>query len=324
MINFNSCINGEPVEEDLVNDGWTQDVLMAIPNEDGDFASYLEKLRLADFRKMEGIRARVDEVVKDKKTAEQLKPWYGSICKRPCFHDGYLNCFNQPNCILIDTDGKGPERISEKGIVINGQEYEVDLIIYSTGFWAPGSRPQPYGIVINGANGISLAEKWRDGTSTYLGIQSNGFPNWYNISLIQSGGSMNITFMLDTAAQHIAYVISECEKRGIRSIEPTVKAEEEWVNDIVEAAMMRRGFIANCTPSYYNHEGHLDDVSPKESPYFAGANAWYNILEEWRAHGNMEGMQKTLRYGFSSCSIYWEEHGLIVNIEQNFAFTGSL
>ena len=91
-------------------------------------------MELADFEKMEQIRARVDAIVEDPETAEALKPYYRQFCKRPCFHDEYLDTFNRPNVTLVDTQGRGVERITEKGVVVDGVEYEVDCIIYATGF----------------------------------------------------------------------------------------------------------------------------------------------------------------------------------------------
>jgi cation diffusion facilitator CzcD-associated flavoprotein CzcO len=88
----------------------------------------------SDFEKMEEIRARIDTIVTHRETAEKLKAWYRQLCKRPCFHDEYLQAFNTPGVRLIDTDGKGVERITEKGVVVADVEYEVDCIIYASGF----------------------------------------------------------------------------------------------------------------------------------------------------------------------------------------------
>ena len=99
-------------------------------------------MELADFEKMEQIRARVDELVDDPEMAEALKPYYRQFCKRPCFHDEYLHTFNRANVTLVDTEGQGVERITEHGIVANGVEYEIDCLIYATGFEV-GTDVQP-------------------------------------------------------------------------------------------------------------------------------------------------------------------------------------
>ena len=81
----------------------------------------------SDFEKMEEIRARVDAIVRDRETAAKLKAWYRQLCKRPCFHDEYLQAFNTPGTHLVDTDGKGVERITENGVVVAGKEYRARL-----------------------------------------------------------------------------------------------------------------------------------------------------------------------------------------------------
>src|SRR5581483_2147419 len=119
-------------------------------------------MEMADFAKMEEIRARVDTIVNDPATAEALKPYYNQFCKRPCFHDEYLDTFNRPNVTLVDTQGKGVERITEKGVVANGREYEVDCLIYATGFEVGTSYTRRSGYELYGRGGQSLSEKWAD------------------------------------------------------------------------------------------------------------------------------------------------------------------
>src|SRR5215472_11470281 len=109
MDNFNALVSGVPAGEDLVNDGWTDiigNLLVLMRKGQGSGASaeaLAETIQLADFQKMEQVRARVDSVVADKATADALKPWYNQFCKRPCFHDEYLDAFNRPSVTLVDT-----------------------------------------------------------------------------------------------------------------------------------------------------------------------------------------------------------------------------
>ena len=125
---------------DLVNDAWTEifrDLKTMAPiGEKQDTSAEAEFMaEVADFRKMNRIRARVDDVVADAEIAEALKPWYRQFCKRPTFNDDYLDTFNRPNVTLVDTSpSHGVERITEHAVVANGVEYEVDCIIYATGF----------------------------------------------------------------------------------------------------------------------------------------------------------------------------------------------
>lgn len=294
--NFNAILGGQPQEEDLVQDGWTDNKSLTLligggPEENNEM-DVMEKMRLADIHKMESIRARVDEVVKDKATAEKLKPWYPSICKRPCFHDEYLKAFNIPATTLVDTNGKGLEKITETSIVANGKEYEVDLIIYSTGFVSPQNGYKHTGMKIAGRGGNLLTDHWRiGGISTLFGSQMRGFPNYFNIGVLQSGVGVNFMYTLDTHAKHLAYVISECDKQGFKTVEPSAEAEENWVAGIVESGKAMRGFFSNCTPSYYNNEGNLSDATDRESPYGEGCNAWAKLLEDWRERGGMEGLE---------------------------------
>ena len=94
----------------------------------------MERQLNTNFRIMEQIRARVDAIVKDPVTAAALKPWYRQFCKRPCFHDEYLQTYNRPNVTLVDTQGHGVEALTENGVVANGKEYKVDCLIFATGF----------------------------------------------------------------------------------------------------------------------------------------------------------------------------------------------
>ncbi|MGY4289919.1 cation diffusion facilitator CzcD-associated flavoprotein CzcO [Bradyrhizobium sp. LM2.7] len=111
MDNFTAVISGEPFEQDLVQDGWTGllgEILLAPRRQPQPLTSMDEALKVieqADYRKMEEIRARVDAIVKDETTASALKPWYKAFCKRPCFHDEYLDTFNRANVHLVDTQG---------------------------------------------------------------------------------------------------------------------------------------------------------------------------------------------------------------------------
>jgi cyclohexanone monooxygenase len=91
-------------------------------------------------------------------------------------------------------------------------------------------------------------------------------------------------------AQHFAYVISECEKRGIRTIEPTQEAEEEWCDTIVKGTAIRAKFFMECTPGYYNNEGKPSAVAARNATYGYGSQAFIKILEEWREKGDLGGL----------------------------------
>ena len=132
MDNFNTLVSGGYAEEDLVADGWT-DIFrnltgMLPPRGFEEIAK--EKLalatELADMQKMNEVRARVEAIVQDPVTASALQPWFRQFCKRPCFHDEYLQTYNRPSVTLVDTHGLGVERITPQGVVVAGVEYPVD------------------------------------------------------------------------------------------------------------------------------------------------------------------------------------------------------
>jgi len=296
MDNFNALVSGVPQSEDLVNDGWTDIignllVLMGKQNEAGGAADLATTMQLADFKKMESIRARVDAVVRDRSKAEALKPYYNQFCKRPCFHDEYLDAFNRPNVHLIDTDGKGVERITEHGIVANGKEYEIDCLIYATGFEVGTSYTRRAGYELYGRDGISLSEKWQNGVSTLHGMHSRGFPNCFIISNSQSGFTANFPHMLNEQSKHLSYIIKECTDRQVRVVEAAKEAEDAWVQTIISSAIMRQRFQEECTPGYYNNEGKPSALAARNGFYGLGPIAFVKLLEDWRSDGTLKGLE---------------------------------
>jgi len=272
MDNFNVFVNGGSQKEDLVADGWTDifrrlagRVMEAAAAGGGkpDMAKLAETRQLFDFEKMNQVRERCDEVVADKETAEKLKPYYNQFCKRPCFHDEYLPTFNRPSVKLVDTDGRGVERITEAGVIANGKEYELDCLIYATGFELATDFSSKTGIEIFGRGGVTLTEKWQDGPSTLHGLTSRAFPNCFFVSIVQAALSPNFLHITAEQAKHIAYIISRCQERGIRTLEPTQEAEDAWVRTIIDSGARRRAFQASCTPGYYNNEGRSSERSQK-------------------------------------------------------------
>jgi cyclohexanone monooxygenase len=297
MENFNILVSGGFQAEDLVNDGWTDIIrnillLSRTPQPEGSSArSPLEMAQLADFKKMEQIRARVDALVEDRGTAEALKPWYDQFCKRPCFHDDYLPTFNRPNVALVDTGGKGVERITETAVWVDGNAYEVDCLIYATGFEVGTSYARRSGYEVYGRDGLSLSDKWRDGVSTLHGMHSRGFPNLFILSNAQAGFTVNFPHMIDEQARHASYIISEAERRQVRTLEPTEAAEQTWVKTIIDSAIMRQRFQEECTPGYYNNEGQPSPLAVRNGPYGLGSIAFIKLIEAWRASGDLAGLE---------------------------------
>jgi cyclohexanone monooxygenase len=299
MDNFNVLVSGGFQDEDLVNDGWT-DIIgnilllarkkMAAGEIVDDPAALMQ---LADFKKMEQVRARVDSVVQDPGTAEALKPYYNQFCKRPCFHDEYLAAFNRPNVHLIDTQGRGVERITETGVVANGVEYELDCLIYATGFEVGTSFTRRSGYELHGKGGQTLTEKWEGGVSTLHGLLSRGFPNCFIISNTQSGFTANFPHMINEQSKHIGYILKHCADHQVRTVEPTQAAEEAWVQTIIDLSIMRQAFLEECTPGYYNNEGNVRAMNARNGSYGAGPVAFVKVLEDWRAEGGLQGLELT-------------------------------
>jgi cyclohexanone monooxygenase len=292
MDNFNQWVSGGRADVDLVDDGWTE-VLGRIGRQDLDGPDAAERRQLADFKKMEQIRARVDTIVKDPATAEALKPWYNQMCKRPCFHDDYLPTFNRPNVTLVDTKGRGVERITERGVVAAGREYEVDCLIYGTGFEFQTGFAQRSGYEITGRSGLTLTEKYRDGASTLYGVHTRGFPNCFILGNAQQANTPNFTHMLNEVSRHVAFVVRACLDRGIDAVEPSQAAEEAWVADVMSFAPFRRQFDQECTPGYYNNEGMPGDLQVRNGFYGGGSLPFIKLLNEWRARGDLAGLETT-------------------------------
>jgi len=297
MDNFNILVSGGFQDEDLVNDGWTDiigNILLLARKKmaDGEAVSNPAALmQLADFKKMEQVRSRVDNVVQDARTAEALKPYYNQFCKRPCFHDEYLATFNRPNVHLIDTEGKGVERITETGVVANGVEYELDCLIYATGFEVGTSFTRRSGYELVGRGGQTLTQKWADGVSSLHGMTTRGFPNCFIISNTQSGFTANFPHMINEQSRHIGYIMRHCADHQVRTVEPSQEAEEAWVQTIVDLSIMRQAFLEECTPGYYNNEGNVKALSARNGSYGAGPVAFVKVLEDWRAEGSLKGLE---------------------------------
>ncbi|MFZ5932088.1 MAG: flavin-containing monooxygenase [Pseudomonadota bacterium] len=300
MDNFNVLVSGGFQEKDLVGDGWTDIFrkltgILAGPDKPaaGSPAEMAALAELADQQKMQEVRARVDNIVKDKATAEALKPYYRQFCKRPCFHEEYLPTFNRPNVTLVDTLGKGVDRITEKGVMFNGKEYEVDCIIFATGFEVGTDYTSRSGYDIHGRGGMTLSNKWANGLLTYHGFYTNGFPNCFFMGMTQTGLTANIPHMLNEQAQHIAYVINHAMGRNVRAVEASKQAEDDWVSTCQQKARLGERFYAECTPGYYNNEGKPGETGNGflNGQYGGGPVEFFKILDNWRKEGELRGLE---------------------------------
>ncbi len=297
MENFNGLVSGQPQTEDLVDDGWTDLIgkmlrlFMAGAEGDAQGRDIAEIMEMANFEKMNEIRTRAEQLVDDPNTAEALKPYYRMFCKRPCFHDEYLQTFNLDNVTLVDTDGQGVEKITEKGIVVAGVEYEVDCLIFATGFEVGTSYARRSGYEIIGRTGDSLTDKWADGVRTLHGMLSRDFPNCFIMSPSQGGFTVNYPHMLDELAVHIAHIVSHALENDIATVEVSEEAEQQWVDIILDKGTGLPIGGAGCTPGYYNNEGKPSVTFAQAAPYGEGATPFFNILKQWREAGDFDGVE---------------------------------
>ncbi len=297
MENFNVLTTGGIVEKDLVQDGWTEIIrnLISMANFRGTDIPREEVPRLmelADFRKMNQIRARVDAIVEDPETAEALKPWYRQFCKRPCFHDEYLQTFNRSNVRLVDTDGRGVEAFTERGVVANGEEFEVDCIIFATGFEVGTSFTQRAGYDVTGRDGLTLSDAWKDGMCSLHGLFVHGFPNLIIASNAQSAFTTNFPHAMDERARHLGWILDRCRQDGTTVIEATRAAQDAWGEEIIRVSRFNEDFLASCTPGYYNNEGQPNRRSIQDGSYGKGPVKFFRILEQWRETEKLEGLER--------------------------------
>jgi len=299
--NFNTLVGGGEAEEDLVHDGWTDIFRLVTGAAAKEAARQLGRpltaqerhdlTVIADYRKMNQVRARVDQIVKDPATAEALKPWYRQFCKRPCFHDEYLQTYNRPNVTLVDTQGHGVERLTERGVVAGGQEYELDCLIFATGFEVGTSYTRRAGYDIVGRGGMTLSQYWADGLKTFYGLNAHHFPNCFFLGFTQTGITASVPQALNEQAEHVAYILSQMRERGLTVLEATAEAEAEYVDEIHRLARYGEKFYIECTPGYYNSEGAKGNRSGFFSDmYGLGALAFFEKLAAWREAGALEGL----------------------------------
>jgi cation diffusion facilitator CzcD-associated flavoprotein CzcO len=182
----------------------------------------------------EFVRTKIHQLVKDPVVADRLSPATVIGCKRLCVDTGYYATFNRDNVTLVDVSGSPIEEITPRGLRAGGREYELDCIVFATGFDAMTGALSK--INITGRDGTSLADAWAEGPRTYLGLGVAGFPNMF---IITGPGSPSVlTNMVVSIEQHVNWIaacLQHLDEAGFRCIEATPEAEREWVgyvNDI--------------------------------------------------------------------------------------------
>jgi len=307
MDNFQAIMLGKEADEDLIDDGWTHHYALAQHpprSKDMSIEEYLRNGEAVDFDIMEQHRRRVDELVSDPIAGAVLKPYYRYICKRPCFHDEYLSAYNEPNVTLIDCPS-GLERLTEHGLVVDGQSYDLDCIVYGTGFEAeltPLFRRAGHDIV--GRGGISLAEKWKEGASSLFGMMTRGFPNLFVMPAPgqQAVVTVNYTQIAVLGSEFIGGAVRLLEEKGVATFDVSAEAEEAWCQKIVDSFVDASAVMSACTPSRINMEGHPEQMNPRNGNYGRGFGDYFRyrqVLADWLDGGDCDGLELDVASGGS-------------------------
>jgi cation diffusion facilitator CzcD-associated flavoprotein CzcO len=296
MRNFDGIFAGVVSGEDLVGDQWT--VFWGPPALDPDASpeEIAEVVQRVDFERMEEIRARVERIVKDPETAEALKPYYGRFCRRPTFNDDFLPTFNRPNVKLIDTQGRGLDCITENAIVFDGKTYEVDCIIYATGFELLTTSHKTAGFQVIGRGGQTLDEKWSKAVRSLHGIYTHGFPNLFFVAAMrQSAPTINFPHVSSEQAAHAAKVVRRMLDEAVRIMHVSREAEDRWCETIAAKAKFDIEYIRACTPSLNNNDGDLEQLAknPFTTAYGDGPFAYFDVLAQWRAGDILNDLELT-------------------------------
>ena len=286
-----------PGEPDMICDIWTeisrnlsaQFDARGWPETPEAFAVQRETM---DYQVMERLRRRVDALVEDPETAEALKPYYRFLCKRPCSNDDYYPTFNRPNVKLIDvSETQGVERITQKGFIHKGVEYEIDCLMFASGYEATNELHRRWGIdVVEGRDGLSIYEYWADGYKTHHGMMAHRFPNMFFTGFTQAGANATNSETFIAQGRHIGYIASEALKRGAVTVEPSREAQDAWVRTIREKAVDASTYQRECTPGYFNNEGEARVRSIFGEPYGPGYYAFEDLIRAWRERGDLAGL----------------------------------
>jgi len=294
--NFTANQAGGQADVDLVQDGWTDLArrirarIATLPPSEMNPAGMLAAYEQSDFEKMSEIRDRTSSVVRDPVVAARLKAWYRQLCKRPCFHDEYLQAFNNPNTHLVDTDGCGVSSIVPDGVVAAGRCYPLDCIVFASGFEVGTPYERRAGFEVTGRDGVTLSSYWADGMRTLHGIHVRSFPNLFFVQPTQGANLIsNVPHNITDSARTIASVVGHAVDRGLSAVEPSLAAEDAWVELLLSGPGSMIGG-ADCTPGYYNNEGH-DTGAFLGRGYPYGPSAYFAYIDKWRTSGTFDGLE---------------------------------
>ncbi len=219
------------------------------------------------FRIMEQIRDRIDAIVEDPATAAALKPYYPYGCKRPTFHDEFLPTFNKPHVTLVDTAPLGVQKINEQGVLHDGVQYDLDVLIYATGFDFMSRETMGR---VTGIDGRTIADKWQEqGTRTFLGLHTNGFPNLFIVAGPQgTGGSFNFLDAIEEHSSYLLWLLSTMRELGHGVVDVQEADEISFAEHCAEMDLASAP-LRDCL-SNFNQYGRAE---PGSLAYYGGNEA---------------------------------------------------
>jgi cation diffusion facilitator CzcD-associated flavoprotein CzcO len=301
--NFQAVMLGQTVEVDLVDDGWCHH-FARINNQpfdpDATMEEYMLQVDEFDYGVMELHRQRITDTVTDPAKAQLLMPYYKYSCRRPLFHDDFLPALNRDDVTIVDCP-TGIERVTERGVVVDGHEYELDCIVFATGF-EPEVTPLPRraGHEIVGRDGATIADKWADGAATLFGLMTAGFPNLFLMPCPgqQAVVTVNYTLLAEVGAEFVAATIAALDAEGVQAFAVTDDAEAGWVERVMADSMAAApppGGVP-CTPGsrmLFDDDGNMVLLDPRAGTYGGGFGDYFgyrDLLGDWLARGDFAGL----------------------------------
>ena len=226
----------------ILTERWNKGGLLFLGGFNDSMVNETSNERIADW-----VRAKISSIVSDERTARALHPNTVIGCKRLVVDSGFYETFNRDNVSLVDVSANPIERFTSTGIMVDGTEYPVDVIVLATGFDAMTGSLLKLGLV--GRHGRTLTEAWSAGPVNYLGLAVHDFPNFFMIT--GPGSPSVLTNVLVSIQHHVEWItraIKELTRRGARSIEPTSEAQTAWVEHVNTVAGMT--LFASCNSWY--------------------------------------------------------------------------
>ena len=236
-------------------------------------------------------REALEDMLDDPQKADALAPKnYPLGCKRPVIDTDYYLAFNRKNVDIVDLRESGIAEVTEAGLKLeDGSEYDFDVMVYATGFDAMTGALNK--IDIRGTNGASLKDKWEGGPKCYLGVQSNGFPNLF---IVTGPGSPSVlSNVITSIEQHVEWIsdtVEYMEAQSVKTLEPTLEAEEAWVEHVQEVAQGSMMTAPSCNSWYLGT--NIPGKPRLFLPYLGGVGNFRAKCDEIVANG-YEGFKQT-------------------------------